>query len=252
MVDYQFEGAVALVTGGASGIGRACAQVLSRSGAVVAVADLDLGQAQHTVDSITNAGGQSFAIAADVVNEDSVHAMVETVLRSAGRLDIAVNNAGVAADWASVAELPTPDWRKVMAVNLDGVFFCLREQIRAMKATGGGSIVVMASALSHVARRGSAPYVSSKHGVLGLTRTAALDHADDGIRVNAVAPGFIATPLLQQRHTSQSIEALESLHPLGRLGRPEEVAEMVAWLASSASSFTTGAVFAVDGGYTIT
>ncbi len=252
MVDYQFDGAVALVTGGAAGIGRACAQVLARSGAVVAVADLDLGQAQHTVDSINDAGGQSFAIAVDVVDEDSVRAMVEAVIGSAGRLDIAVNNAGVAADWASVAELPTRDWRQVMAVNLDGVFFCLREQIRAMKVTGGGSIVVMASALSHVARRGSAPYVSSKHGVLGLTRTAALDHADDGIRVNAVAPGFITTPLLEQRHTEQSIEALESLHPLGRLGRPEEVAEMVAWLASSASSFTTGAVFAVDGGYTIT
>lgn len=251
MVDHQLNGRVALVTGGASGIGAAACQLLARSGATVAVADLDHGAANSLARSLLEDGFQAFGLRVDVTDEADVDAMVDGVVDRAGRLDIAVNSAGVGAEWSAVADMPSERWRQVQAVNLDGAFFSLRAEVRAMRLCGGGSVVNVASALSQVARAGSSPYVTSKHGLLGLTRTAALDHAGDGIRVNAVGPGFIDTPLLRGRHDAASIAVLESLHPLGRLGSAAEVAEAIVWLASPAASFVTGTILAVDGGYIV-
>lgn len=249
MVCYALDGKVTLVTGGGSGIGRACSELLARCGAAVAVADLNIESAHEVVDSIHTVGGKAFAIHVDVADEESVARMIATVLDKAGRLDSAVNNAGIGESWAPVGELTTEAWRRIMSVNLDGVFYCMRAEIGAMQTSGGGSIVNLASVLAQVGRAGSAPYVASKHGVLGLTRAAALDYAAHGIRINAVGPGFIRTPLLDGRHDNASISRLESLHAAARLGRPEEVAEIVAWLVSDASTFAVGAIFNVDGGY---
>lgn len=251
MVDYQLGGKAVLVTGGGSGIGLTCCHVLARSGAHVRVADLRLDAAELVADRIRAEGGSAQAVEVDVTDQTSVDLMVASIVRDCGRLDAAVNNAGIGAAWAPIAEVALETWRRVMAVNLDGVFLCLRAETNAMRNSGGGSIVNMASVMATVAHPGSAPYVASKHGVLGLTRTAALDHAQDGIRVNAVAPGFIRTPLLDERHDPGALAALAARHALGRLGEPEEVAEMVAWLVSDASSFTTGAIFHVDGAYAV-
>lgn len=249
MVDYQLDGMTTLVTGGASGIGAAASRVLAASRCEVAIADRDLAGAQALAEQIVQAGGRAYALAVDVLDELSVDAMVAAVVERSGRLHAAVNSAGIGADWAPVADIPTDRWRTVLGVNLDGLFFSLRAEARVMRQAGGGSIVNIASALAQVARAGSSPYVSSKHGALGLTRAAAIDHALDGIRVNAIAPGFIDTPLLRTRHDAASVALLESLHPAGRLGSAEEVSEAIAWLVSGAASFVTGSIIAVDGGY---
>lgn len=250
-MDYELQGRVALVTGGGSGIGAATSHVLAMSGAVVAVADKSLDAARATVESLRSLGFDAYAVHVDVTDEQSVDEMVTTVLDGSGRLDIAVNSAGIGAEWNGIGDTPTETWHQVMAVNLDGVFFSMRAEIRAMRHGSGGSIVNVASCLSQAARAGSGPYASSKHAVLGLTRTAALDHAAEGIRVNAVAPGFIDTPLLRGRHDAQSVARLESQHPLGRLGTAEEIGEAIGWLASPAAGFVTGAMFAIDGGYLV-
>jgi len=239
----DLDGRVALVTGGARSIGEACARKLAADGARVAVLDIDAEGASRVASSI-----DGLAVTVDVTDPASVDAAVATVVEQLGALDIAVNNAGVTSEGALTGDLGEETWRAILSVNLDGVFHCLRAEIGVMRERGGGSIVNMASILSAAAFRNHVAYTTSKHGVVGLTRGAAVDHAADGIRVNAVAPGFIRTPLIEVL-SPEEIEAVALTHPLGRLGEVEEVAELVAWLASDASSFVTGSVHNVDGGY---
>jgi NAD(P)-dependent dehydrogenase (short-subunit alcohol dehydrogenase family) len=247
-VSYGLDGRVALVTGAARSIGEACARRLAECGAHVVVADIDAAGAERVTEEIRSAGGQAMALAFDVTDSAAVDAGVATVLDQLGGLQIAVNNAGVTSEGALTGDLTDEGWRAIQAVNLDGVFHCLRAEIRAMRERGGGSIVNMASILSSAGFKNHVAYTASKHAVVGLTRGAAVDHAEDGIRVNAVAPGFIRTPLIDVL-TPEEIEAVALVHPLGRLGVVGAGAEMVAWLASDASSFATGSVYNVDGGY---
>jgi NAD(P)-dependent dehydrogenase (short-subunit alcohol dehydrogenase family) len=238
-----------VVTGGASGIGASCAAVLGRRGATVAVLDVDGEAAQGVCDTLVAAGARAHAYRVDVTDPSAVDDAFSRVVGDLAGVHVLVNNAGLAIPMVSLADLDDQSWRRVMSLNLDGVFFCLRAALRLMRTGGGGSIINMSSVLGVVGRRDSAAYVASKHAVLGLTRGAAIDHGPDGIRVNAVGPGFIRTPLLESRHSEQGLAELAAGWPLRRVGTPEEVAELVAWLASDASSYVTGAYLPVDGGY---
>ncbi len=240
----DLEGKVAIVTGGGSGIGRATAQAYARAGARVVVADLDEDGARETVRLIAGDGGEAVAIRTDVSDPQHCSAVVGTALDRFGRLDCACNNAGIGGEAAPVADMSVEAWNKVIAVNLSGVFYGMKCQIPAMLQSGGGSIVNMGSVLSSVGFAASSAYVSAKHGVVGLTQNAALEYAAQGIRVNAVGPAFIRTPLI-----SGLEEAVRPLHPMGRLGTPEEVANLVVFLSSGLASFITGAYYPVDGGY---
>lgn len=250
MTISDLTGRVALVTGGGSGIGAACARALAALGAHVAVTDISAGSAESVAAAIVADGGRAFALTVDVTDAHAVGEMVDDVVREAGGLDVAVNNAGVTVPILPVADVPDDDWRRVTSINLDGVFYCLRAETRVMRARGGGgSIVNMSSVMGKISRHGSAAYGATKHAVIGLTKGAALDHAQDGIRINAVGPGFIRTPLIDARYTEEDEQAVSSRWPMRRMGTPDEVGQMVAWLAGDASSFVTGAYFPVDGGY---
>ena len=242
----EFAGKVAIVTGGGSGIGEACATLLARRGAQVLVADVAAEPAQRVASAI---GDAALAHVVDVADPVACEAMVGAAVERFGRLDVAVNNAGIGGPQAPTGEYPLDGWEAVIAVNLSGVFHCLRAEIPAMLAGGGGAIVNMASILGSVGFARSVAYVSAKHGVVGMTRTAAIEYAPHGIRVNSVGPGFIETPLLAAA-SPEIVAGVAGLHPLGRLGRAEEVAELVAFLASDRASNTTGAYHVTDGGYT--
>lgn len=249
MASYDVGDRSAIVTGGGSGIGAATCRLLGGSGAAVLVADVVEEHARSVADEITADGGVAEPFVGDVADEAVAAAMVEQAGRL-GPLKIAVNNAGVGGAPASLADVSTEDWRKVMSVNLDAVFFGMRAQIPAMIAAGGGAIVNMASVLGSVGFASSPAYVTSKHGLLGLTKNAALEYADQGIRVVAVGPGFILTPLLEKNLDQATQDFLAGKHALGRLGTSEEVGALVAFLASDAASYITGSYHLVDGGYT--
>lgn len=237
---------VALLTGAGSGIGAACARRLARAGARVVATDLDTHTVKEVVATIEDAGGEALALEADVTDPDSLERAVQVTVGTFGRLDLAVNNAGVSAGREPVETTPAQDWQRVLDVNLSGVFYSMRAEITAMLRGDGGSIVNMASVLGVVGFAGSAPYVAAKHGVIGLTKTAALDYATRGIRVNAVAPGFVDTPLLHVDGRPRRGAALFS--PINRLGTVDEVAEVVVFLLSDRASLVTGSVYLADGG----
>jgi NAD(P)-dependent dehydrogenase (short-subunit alcohol dehydrogenase family) len=242
----DFSGRAALVTGAGSGIGEACAVLLAERGAQVLVADLDNESAERVAGVIGDAA-RPFRV--DVSDPDQCDAMVDAAVEAFGRLDVAVNNAGIAGPSFPLGEYPTDGWQDVLSVHLNGTFFCCRAEIRSMKDSGGGSIVNMASILGSTGFQSAPAYVAAKHGIVGLTRAGALDHAADDIRLNSVGPGFIDTPLLANA-PAEVVAGVAALHPLGRLGTSREVAELVCFLASDAASNMTGGYYVVDGGYT--
>lgn len=228
-------GRVALVTGGASGIGAATVELLRSRAATVVAADLRAGEGVEALD---------------VTDEVAVDALVATIVARHGRLDLAANVAGTPGVYANVADSSTEVWRSTMAVNLDGVYFCLRAELRAMRAHGSGSIVNVASSAGRMGVPGLAAYSASKHGVIGLTKSAALEVAGEGIRVNAVLPGSVRTPMLRGfvGGDEDLLEKMGQRAPMGRLGEPDEIAEAIVWLLSDAARFVTGNALAPDGG----
>jgi NAD(P)-dependent dehydrogenase (short-subunit alcohol dehydrogenase family) len=240
----EFDGKVAIVTGAASGIGRCTALMYARTGARVVVSDTNEVGAAETVRLIREAGGEAVAVRTDVSDPEACRTMVTRSVETFGRLDYACNNAGIGGEQAPIADMSVDAWNQVIAVNLSSVFYSMKYEIPAMLRAGGGAIVNMASILGVVGFAGAAAYVAAKHGMLGLTKNAALEYATQGIRVNAVGPAFIRTPLIAGME-----DAVLPLHPIGRLGTPEEVADLVVFLSSGRASFITGAYYPIDGGY---
>jgi NAD(P)-dependent dehydrogenase (short-subunit alcohol dehydrogenase family) len=242
------ENKVAIVTGAGSGIGEATAYLLASEGAKVIISDINEEYGQAVVDFIVKNNGKAFFIRADVSKPEDSEALVDGALKKYESLDIAVNNAGIGGPLAPTGEYPIEGWLKVIEINLSGVFFGMRYQIPAMEAKGG-SIVNVGSILSQVGSRNSCAYVAAKHGLVGLTKTAALEYAEKNIRVNCIGPAYINTPMVKNALSKTMMDALTGLHPVKRLGEPEEVAELILWLASPKASFATGAYYALDGGY---
>ncbi|WP_406406985.1 SDR family oxidoreductase [Streptomyces halstedii] len=246
--EAEFAGKVALVTGGASGIGLALSRRLAASGAAVVVADYRADSAARAADALKATGARAAAVALDVTDPASVEAGVRFAVDTFGALHLAVNNAGIGGPSQPTGEYAVEDWDKVVATNLSGVFYSMRYELPAILAAGGGAVVNISSILGTNGFAGSPAYVAAKHGVVGLTKTAALEYAAHNIRVNAVGPGFIDTPLLRDTD-GPARDHLVSLHPAGRLGTAEEVAELAAFLLSDRASFVHGSYHLVDGGY---
>lgn len=244
------DGKTALVTGGASGIGRSAGLLYAQNGARVVISDVDEERGKETAQEIGAAGGEAIFVRADVSRPEDCQNLVATAVGQYGRLDIAFNNAGIGGESNPVADYSVEAWQRVIAINLSGVFYCMKYEIPAMLNAGGGAIVNMASVLGKVAFANAPAYVSAKHGVLGLTEAAAVEYAQKGIRVNSVGPGFISTPMIAGLEEDPQLrDWLVSLHPIGRLGKPEEVAELAIWLSSDRASFITGSYYPVEGGY---
>ena len=241
---------VALVTGGSSGIGRATALACAREGAKVAVADIMVAGGEETAQLVKDAGGEAIFITADMTKADQLEAMVKTVVDTYGRLDCAHNNAGIEGALGKTANYDEAEWDKVIAIDLTGVWLCMKYEIPEMLKNGGGAIVNTASAAGLLGVPNMPAYAASKHGVVGLTKTAALEYAKAGIRVNAVCPGIIQTPMVSRLTGERPgmFEKIATAEPIGRVGKPEEIAESVVWLCSDAASFVTGHAMAVDGG----
>ncbi len=250
------EGKVALVTGGASGIGRATALIYAREGAKLVIADMNEDGGQQTAHMIRETGGDAIFAKTDVTSPVSVEALITTTVEAYGRLDCAYNNAGISGAGiggdlrTTTAEYPEACWHQVLAINLTGVWICMKYEIPQMLKQGGGAIVNTASVADLAGLPYASAYVASKHGVVGLTKTAALEYAKSGIRVNCVCPGYIETPMTEAgMNDPDRLAHMIASEPMGRMGRPEEIAETVAWLSSDAASFVTGHTMTIDGGY---
>ena len=247
-MDKDLQGKTALVTGASSGIGRAVALLYGQHGANVMVSDIDEAQGQQVVAQLQAAGANARFYRADVGDPAQCRQLVQETVAAFGTLDTACNNAGITGELSLTADYSLEGWQRIINVNLNSVFFCLKYELEVMLKQGRGSIINMSSILGQVGTPTLAGYVTAKHGVVGLTQTAAIEYAAQGIRINAVGPGYIDTPLLKN-FTPESKQQLAALHPIGRLGRAEEVAELVIWLSSDKASFVTGAYYSVDGGY---
>jgi NAD(P)-dependent dehydrogenase (short-subunit alcohol dehydrogenase family) len=244
---------VGLVTGAGSGIGRATALVMAREGAKVVVSDVDDKGGAETVKLVSDAGGDAFFVHADVSDPKQVEALVKAAVAKYGALHLGVNNAGIGGESAAVGDYTVEGWRKVMSINLDGVFYSMRYEIPAMLASGGGAIVNISSILGLVGFPQASAYTAAKHGVVGLTQVAAIEYGQAGIRVNAVNPGFISTPLLTSAGITEGTDMyafIAGKHAMNRLGSADEIAEGIVWLLSDKASFVTGIPFPIDGGYT--
>ena len=248
----EFTGKVAIVTGAAGGIGRESARLFAERGASVVVADINLPGAQATVDIITAGGGVATAVLVDVASSASVKAMVETTIATYGRLDIAHNNAGIKGADETVVDMPEEVWSAGISIMLDGVFFCMKHEIPEMLQVGGGAIINTSSGAGLIGVARFSNYVAAKHGVIGLTKAAALEYITQGIRINAICPGTARSQMVDEwmQGSAEAEASVAALHPIGRIAGPEEIAEAAVWLASDAASFVVGTAMSVDGGYT--
>jgi len=242
------ENKVALITGAGSGIGKAIAILYASEGARIVVSDIDEPRGMETVERVKAFGGDSIFVKADTSLPHEHKKMVDRTVHQFGGLHVVVNNSGIGGPLNTVGDYPIDGWHKVISTNLSGIFYGMHFQIPALIASGGGSIVNMASILGKVGTKGSAAYVAAKHGVIGLTESAALEYADKGVRVNSVGPGYILTPMLNILD-KETMDKVKGMHPMGRLGKPEEVAELSLWLNCDKSSFVTGSYYNIDGGY---
>lgn len=250
MSNHKFEGKVALITGGSSGIGKAVSTAFAENAAKVVIADINEKDGKALAKKLSEKGKDALFLKTDVSDPGAVENMVRETVSAFDRLDYAVNNAGISGAQAATRKYKIDDWKKVIDINLSGVFYCMRYEIPQMIEQGGGAIVNMSSILGTDAFEKTSAYTASKHGVVGLTKTAALDHAKDGIRINSVAPAFINTAMVNDSFDEEDIEQIIALHAMGRLGEPEEVADLVLFLCSEKASFMTGGYYLVDGGYT--
>ncbi|MEX0906398.1 MAG: glucose 1-dehydrogenase [Balneolaceae bacterium] len=243
------ENKTAIITGAGSGIGKATAFLFAEEGAQVIVSDINEESGNEVAEEIKSNGGKASFLKADTSSPEENEALVKEAVEKYGNLHVAVNNAGIGGPLSPVADYPIDGWQKVIDVNLSGVFYGMKYQIPAILASGGGNIVNNASILGQAGTKSSPAYVAAKHGLVGLTKAAALEYAGRNIRVNSVGPGYIKTPLVMNNLDKETRDALTALHPVGRMGESEEVAELILWLASSKASFVTGSYYAVDGGY---
>jgi NAD(P)-dependent dehydrogenase (short-subunit alcohol dehydrogenase family) len=250
MTNVDMSGKVALITGAGTGIGRAATVAFARAGARVVGTGLHASHGEETMRLVEEAGGQGVFVEGDVSKADQVERMVGAAVETYGRLDFAFNNAGIAGEGGLAADISEEGWRQVIDVNLTGVWLCMKYEIPRMLEQGGGAIVNCSSVLGLTALPGSAAYVASKHAVVGLTKSAALGYAAQGIRINSVNPGFVHTPMIDDAvgTSDESLAPLVRIEPIGRLGRPEEIADAVVWLCSEQASFVTGSAIVIDGG----
>lgn len=247
---HRFTGKVAFVTGAASGIGRATAVAFAAEGARVAILDRTEDALHETADTVRNAGGEVLTLACDVSRPEEVEAAVARTVERFGRLDIAFNNAGVENKAAPVAEIELEEWDRILDINLRGTFVCMKHELAQMVRQGSGVVINTSSGAGIRGVAGGAAYSASKHAIIGLTKSAALDYAKLNIRVNAVLPGNIETPMMD-RFTGGDIQKAVDLEPVGRLGKPEEIADAVLWMSADLGAFVTGASISVDGGWSL-